>query len=878
MVNSQVGIGDSDPDYGLEIMASSSDGYFAVSGGAGVEADKFLIDENGYVGIGTAAPDEMITVSAAINPAIHIDSGSDAFLLIDSGATNRAAVTRYEIAGDTKWATGICDSDGVGDGTQFFIGEEFNCSADVHLLIDDSGNVGIGDTSPGDKLTITESGGLAIGDFNDNLIDDMEDTVEYWTASDTTNAATSTETSIVKVGSQSLQIAASGTSEDDTVKKSYGSSEDWSAFERLGFWIYADGIATSTVTTTQIISVQLTDSTNGPLTHKITIQEEDKWQYEEWNLAANTTEAYDGVDSIQFIVDVNNLGTINFYIDHLRLYDDSERTSEMFVDMDGTAVFMGRGGVEIMGPQTGSGQLPSIKIDSAVVEINQPLSVNVGGDVSFDYDLVFLNTGMAQITSEGPLKIAGGDPNHAENLTLTTQGTGDVVIELARASQQFRVTHSWAASTTIPFILNVETNVTTSPSAIFQIISDVNADENVVFDVDGGGNVRYDGTASTGASDVAENYVVEDETIASGDVVCLSQQGSLMVEKCSLTYQSSVVGVVAGRPALLMGGNLESSMPVALTGRVPVKTSLENGEIKVGDALTSASSTPGTAMKATRAGRIIGYALEVFDYDKAETLNDSTIDSRILVFVNVGWQGNDLSVLFNSDGQIMESSPIQSSLASLGLIVNEYGALTLDKLKAGGIEVGSSEQPTGITIYDEETGQAYCIKMKAGQMVSILGVCPSYNYGSQPLSQSQTFTYQGTIFSGAVEVPVYNDVILSSSQISTNLDSLISGWQISIIGPGFFIVTLSQTATQEVIFEYQVINESGQTTTETTTPTTESISTSTDQTTTSTTTEPIITSEPTSTTTSTESTSTTTEPIIITEPTPTSTTTATTTP
>tara|TARA_B100001971_G_C18113030_1_gene495278 strand:- start:517 stop:1023 length:507 start_codon:yes stop_codon:yes gene_type:complete len=168
--------------------------------------------------------------------------------------------------------------------------------------------------------------------------------------------------------------------------------------------------------------------------------------------------------------------------------------------------------------------------------------------------------------------------------------------------------------------------------------------------------------------------------------------------------------------------------------------------------------------------------------------------------------------------------------------------------------------------------------MKAGQMVSILGVCPSYNYGSQPLSQSQTFTYQGTIFSGAVEVPVYNDVILSSSQISTNLDSLISGWQISIIGPGFFIVTLSQTATQEVIFEYQVINESGQTTTETTTPTTESISTSTDQTTTSTTTEPIITSEPTSTTTSTESTSTTTEPIITTEPTPTSTTTATTTP
>src|SRR6202007_565961 len=48
---------------------------------------------------------------------------------------------------------------------------------------------------------------------------------------------------------------------------------------------------------------------------------------------------------------------------------------------------------------------------------------------------------------------------------------------------------------------------------------------------------------------------------------------------------------------------------VGLAGRVPVKVSMENGPIHIGDPLTS-SSTPGTAMKASRAGKILGYALE----------------------------------------------------------------------------------------------------------------------------------------------------------------------------------------------------------------------------------------------------------------------------
>ena len=49
----------------------------------------------------------------------------------------------------------------------------------------------------------------------------------------------------------------------------------------------------------------------------------------------------------------------------------------------------------------------------------------------------------------------------------------------------------------------------------------------------------------------------------------------------------------------------------------------ENGMINQGDYLTS-SSTPGTAMKATKWGRVIGIALEPFDSNQG----------KIMMFVN----------------------------------------------------------------------------------------------------------------------------------------------------------------------------------------------------------------------------------------------------
>jgi hypothetical protein len=58
-----------------------------------------------------------------------------------------------------------------------------------------------------------------------------------------------------------------------------------------------------------------------------------------------------------------------------------------------------------------------------------------------------------------------------------------------------------------------------------------------------------------------------------------------------------------------------------------VKISLESGAIAVGDPLASAS-VPGAAMKATRAGQIIGYALQG---------SDEMRDGKLLVWLQLGY-------------------------------------------------------------------------------------------------------------------------------------------------------------------------------------------------------------------------------------------------
>ena len=122
--------------------------------------------------------------------------------------------------------------------------------------------------------------------------------------------------------------------------------------------------------------------------------------------------------------------------------------------------------------------------------------------------------------------------------------------------------------------------------------------------------------------DVAETFATDQRT-EPGDIVVFvpEDRAHPAVRLSSGSYAPALVGVVSTSPGLvfdegktfLAGDNTnlitDKKTVVAMVGRVPVKYSLENGPIAVGDPLTS-SSTPGAAMKATQAGQIIGYAMQ----------------------------------------------------------------------------------------------------------------------------------------------------------------------------------------------------------------------------------------------------------------------------
>ncbi|MHC4461190.1 MAG: hypothetical protein ACYS6W_07555 [Planctomycetota bacterium] len=117
----------------------------------------------------------------------------------------------------------------------------------------------------------------------------------------------------------------------------------------------------------------------------------------------------------------------------------------------------------------------------------------------------------------------------------------------------------------------------------------------------------------TGGSDLSEQFEVSGEVgkVKPGMVVCIDADnpGSLVVSKES--YDRTVAGIVSGaggiKPGMLMGQKgttADGEHPVALTGRVYCWVDASNGPIEPGDMLTTSD--------------MAGHAMKVTDYTKAQ--------------------------------------------------------------------------------------------------------------------------------------------------------------------------------------------------------------------------------------------------------------------
>jgi hypothetical protein len=159
------------------------------------------------------------------------------------------------------------------------------------------------------------------------------------------------------------------------------------------------------------------------------------------------------------------------------------------------------------------------------------------------------------------------------------------------------------------------------------------------------GRVRATGFDVDSAADLAENFEAV-EAVDAGTVVAFSTttvQWNIDQATSSDAYTMSTVrkavasyeavGVISTNPGIVLGKSLRNGVPVAFSGRIPVKVTTENGEIKQGDYLTVSTTMPGYAMKLTGEGHSIGRALS--DYVSGR--------DKVLMIVENGVQKLDLA-------------------------------------------------------------------------------------------------------------------------------------------------------------------------------------------------------------------------------------------
>jgi hypothetical protein len=259
-------------------------------------------------------------------------------------------------------------------------------------------------------------------------------------------------------------------------------------------------------------------------------------------------------------------------------------------------------------------------------------------------------------------------------------------------------------------------------------------------------NGKFVTATTSGGFDVAEQYETSDATIKPGEVVSINAMGKLVKaqnddndnnndqagsgQQSTVNSHSSVIGIISTNPGLTLGNEtIGEWRKVALTGRIPVKFSLENGPIKAGDRLTISKTLPGFSMKLIQSGQSIGTSLEGFDGSLGPT-------GKVLMFVNLSYQHMDVAANATGDKILVENDyDFQGhSIVNIKAIValnnkwsiDENGVIVAIKVKADVLETKK-----GVTILDHTNGQPYCVYVDAGLTKTLAGACDDSNTWNQ---------------------------------------------------------------------------------------------------------------------------------------------------
>lgn len=110
-------------------------------------------------------------------------------------------------------------------------------------------------------------------------------------------------------------------------------------------------------------------------------------------------------------------------------------------------------------------------------------------------------------------------------------------------------------------------------------------------------------------SGVAQNTEVADGASLVGDILTVSADG---LKRSTKAYDDQMYGVIEETPVISFAPKTDKTRAVVTAGNAKVKVSSSNGNIAVGDFITS-SANAGVGQKATESGYVLGKALEKYD-------------------------------------------------------------------------------------------------------------------------------------------------------------------------------------------------------------------------------------------------------------------------